>query len=187
MPASPWKLRSGPAVSYFNTYAMSQLQRVLPQCGRSTPGISTRRTRIELQFLDRNGRVDNFQLGVRPWASPRRPRRCAGPWIPEESRFLHRAGPPYQGDVSWPSSAPLEYRRRRGWRLCAMVTSTRELDQQVALLAVAVIGPSAAVISWRGADACNLLFMRRHRRPGGGGDRGRQAHFRWQLRHPDPQ
>ena len=111
---------------------------------------------IELQFLDRNGRVEISSRGQTVGITPETPEVRRALDTGRMDSFTGRD--PLTRENILAVSAPLEYDGGVVGAL-RLVTSTRELDKQVALLAVAVMG-LAAVIS--GVVLCvNLVFMRR--------------------------
>ena len=147
------KVRAG--VSYFNTYAMANYSEYYRNAVLYAGNFDEADT-IELQFLDRNGRVEISSRGQTVGITPETPEVRRALDTGRMDSFTGRD--PLTRENILAVSAPLEYDGGVVGAL-RLVTSTRELDKQVALLAVAVMG-LAAVIS--GVVLCvNLVFMRR--------------------------
>lgn len=147
------KVRAG--VSYFNTYAMANYSEYYRNAVLYAGNFDEADT-IELQFLDRNGRVEISSRGQTVGITPETPEVRRALDTGRMDSFNGRD--PFTRENILAVSAPLEYEGGVVGAL-RLVTSTRELDKQVALLAVAVMG-LAAVIS--GVVLCvNLVFMRR--------------------------
>ena len=147
------KVRAG--VSYFNTYAMANYSEYYRNAVLYAGNFDEADT-IELQFLDRNGRVEISSRGQTVGITPETPEVRRALDTGRMDSFNGRD--PFTRENILAVSAPLEYDGGVVGAL-RLVTSTRELDKQVALLAVAVMG-LAAVIS--GVVLCvNLVFMRR--------------------------
>lgn len=147
------KVRAG--VSYFNTYAMANYSEYYRNAVLYAGNFDEADT-IELQFLDRNGRVEISSRGQTVGITPETPEVRRALDTGRMDSFTGRD--PLTRENILAVSAPLEYEGGVVGAL-RLVTSTRELDKQVALLAVAVMG-LAAVIS--GVVLCvNLVFMRR--------------------------
>ena len=147
------KARAG--VSYFNTYVMVSYNEYYRNAVLYATDFDEAET-IELQFLDRNGRIDISSRGQTVGITPETPEVRRALDTGRMDSFTGRD--PLTRENILAVSAPLEYDGGVVGAL-RLVTSTRELDKQVALLAVAVMG-LAAVIS--GVVLCvNLVFMRR--------------------------
>lgn len=147
------KARAG--ASYFNTYAMANYSEYYRNAVLYAGNFDEADT-IELQFLDRNGRVEISSRGQTVGITPETPEVRRALDTGRMDSFTGRD--PLTRENILAVSAPLEYDGGVVGAL-RLVTSTRELDKQVALLAVAVMG-LAAVIS--GVVLCvNLVFMRR--------------------------
>ena len=143
------------SASYFNTYVMVSYSEYYRNAVLYAGNFDQADT-IELQFLDRNGRIEISSRGQTVGITPEtgEVRR-----VLETGKMDSFSGEdPLTGENILAVSAPLEF---DGSVVGAvrLVTSTRELDKQVALLSLAIMGFAAAisVVVLMG----NLVFMRR--------------------------
>ena len=147
------KARAG--ASYFNTYVMVSYNEYYRSAVLYAGNFDEADT-IELQFLDRNGRIDISSRGQTVGITPDTPevRRAL-----ETGRIESFNGnDSLTGESIMSVSAPLEF-DGAVVGVMRLVTSTRELDKQVGLLSLAIMG-LAAVIGGV-VLAVNLVFMRR--------------------------
>ena len=147
------KARAG--VSYFNTYAMTSYNEYYRSASLYAGNFDGAET-IELQFLDRSGRIDISSRGQTVGLTPETAevRRA----LDGGKMETYSGKDPLTGESILAVTAPLWY---DGSVVGAMrlVTATRDLDRQVVLLSLAVMG-IAVVISGVGL-AVNLTFMRK--------------------------
>ena len=147
------KARAG--VSYFNTYVMVSYNEYYRNAVLYATDFDEAET-IELQFLDRNGRIDISSRGQTVGLTPETSeiRRAL-----DSGRMESFAGKdPLTGESIMAVSAPLEF-DGSAVGVMRLVTATRELDKQVVLLALAIMG-FAVVISCV-VLLVNLAFMRK--------------------------
>ncbi len=147
------KARAG--VSYFNTYVMVSYNEYYRNAVLYATDFDEAET-IELQFLDRNGRIDissrGQTVGLTPETSEIRRALDSG----HMESFAGKD--PLTGESIMAVSAPLEF-DGSAVGVMRLVTATRELDKQVVLLALAIMG-FAVVISCV-VLLVNLAFMRK--------------------------
>ena len=147
------KARAG--VSYFNTYVMVSYNEYYRNAVLYATDFDEAET-IELQFLDRNGRIDissrGQTVGLTPETSEIRRALDSG----HMESFAGKD--PLTGESIMAVSAPLEF-DGSAVGVMRLVTATRELDKQVVLLALAIMG-FAVVISCV-VLLVNLTFMRK--------------------------
>ena len=147
------KARSG--VSYFNTYVMVSYNEYYRNAVLYAKDFEDADT-IELQFLDKNGRIDISSRGQTIGLTPETTevRRAL-----DGGRMESFSGKdPLTGENILAVSAPLVFDGSVVGVL-RLVTATRELDKQVALLTLAFMG--IAVVISGVVLAVNLTFMRR--------------------------
>ncbi len=147
------KARAG--AGYFNTYVMVSYNEYYRNAVLYAGNFDEADT-IELQFLDRNGRIDISSRGQTVGITPDTPevRRAL-----ETGKIESFSGKDsLTGESIMAVSAPLEF-DGAVVGVMRLVTSTRELDKQVILLSLAIMG-LAAVIGGV-VLAVNLVFMRR--------------------------
>ena len=147
------KARSG--VSYFNTYVMVSYNEYCRNAVLYAKDFEDADT-IELQFLDKNGRIDISSRGQTIGLTPETTevRRAL-----DGGRMESFSGKdPLTGENILAVSAPLVFDGSVVGVL-RLVTATRELDKQVALLTLAFMG--IAVVISGVVLAVNLAFMRR--------------------------
>ncbi len=147
------KARAG--ASYFNTYVMVSYNEYYRSAVLYAGNFDEADT-IELQFLDSNGRIDISSRGQTVGITPD---------TPEVRRALetgkiesYNGKDSLTGESIMSVSAPLEF-DGAVVGVMRLVTSTRELDKQVVLLSLSIMG-LAAVIGGV-VLAVNLVFMRR--------------------------
>ncbi len=143
------------SASYFNTYVMVSYSEYYRNAVLYAGNFDQADT-IELQFLDRNGRIEISSRGQTVGITPEtgEVRR-----VLETGKMDSFSGEdPLTGENILAVSAPLEF---DGSVVGAvrLVTSTRELDKQVALLSLAIMGFAAAISVV--VLMVNLVFMRR--------------------------
>ena len=147
------KARAG--VSYFNTYVMVSYNEYYRNAVLYATDFDEAET-IELQFLDRNGRIDissrGQTVGLTPETSEIRRALDSG----HMESFAGKD--PLTGESIMAVSAPLEF-DGSAVGVMRLVTATRELDKQVVLLALDIMG-FAVVISCV-VLLVNLTFMRK--------------------------
>ena len=147
------KARSG--VSYFNTYAMTSYNEYYRSASLYAGNFDGAET-IELQFLDRSGRIDissrGQTVGLTPETAEVRHALDGG------KMETYSGKDPLTGESILAVTAPLRY---DGSVVGAMrlVTATRDLDRQVVLLSLAIMG--IAVVISGVVLAVNLTFMRK--------------------------
>ena len=147
------KARAG--VSYFNTYAMTSYNEYYRSASLYAGNFDGAET-IELQFLDRSGRIDissrGQTVGLTPETAEVRHALDGG------KMETYSGKDPLTGESILAVTAPLWY---DGSVVGAMrlVTATRDLDRQVVLLSLAVMG--IAVVISGVVLAVNLTFMRK--------------------------
>ena len=147
------KARSG--VSYFNTYVMVSYNEYYRNAVLYAKDFEDADT-IELQFLDKNGRIDISSRGQTIGLTPETTevRRAL-----DGGRMESFSGKdPLTGENILAVSAPLVFDGSVVGVL-RLVTATRELDKQVALLTLAFMG--IAVVISGVVLVVNLTFMRR--------------------------
>ena len=147
------KARAG--VSYFNTYAMTSYNEYYRSASLYAGNFDGAET-IELQFLDRSGRIDISSRGQTVGLTPETAevRRA----LDGGKMETYSGKDPLTGESILAVTAPLWY---DGSVVGAMrlVTATRDLDRQVVLLSLAVMG--IAVVISGVVLAVNLTFMRK--------------------------
>ena len=137
-------------------------------------------TRIELQFLNLYGRVDNSTQGVAAGTAPQTPEIARA--LESGSIEVFSGKDPVTGESVMAVTTPLKF---NGSTVALMryVTATRQIDHQILL-----DHPHHQRHHRRGhlsgADLQSAVHQQRGG-PGGRGDGRRQAHLRRQLRHPD--
>lgn len=147
------KARAG--AGYFNTYVMVSYSEYSRSAALYAGKFDEADT-IELQFLNQNGRVDisssGQTAGIAPGTAEIRHALESG----EMSAFSGRD--PSTGERILAVSAPLKY---EGSVVGVMryVTSTRELDRQMLLLTLAIMGLACGISGM--VLAVNLVFMRK--------------------------
>ena len=145
------KARSG--VSYFNTYVMVSYNEYYRNAVLYAKDFEDADT-IELQFLDKNGRIDISSRGQTIGLTPETTevRRAL-----DGGRMESFSGKdPLTGENILAVSAPLVF-DGSVVGILRLVTATRELDKQVALLTLAFMG--IAVVISGVVLAVNLAFM----------------------------
>ena len=147
------KARAG--VSYLNTYAMTSYNEYYRSASLYAGNFDGAET-IELQFLDRSGRIDISSRGQTVGLTPETAevRRA----LDGGKMETYSGKDPLTGESILAVTAPLWY---DGSVVGAMrlVTATRDLDRQVVLLSLAVMG--IAVVISGVVLAVNLTFMRK--------------------------
>ena len=147
------KARAG--VSYFNAYAMTSYNEYYRSASLYAGNFDGAET-IELQFLDRSGRIDISSRGQTVGLTPETAevRRA----LDGGKMETYSGKDPLTGESILAVTAPLWY---DGSVVGAMrlVTATRDLDRQVVLLSLAVMG--IAVVISGVVLAVNLTFMRK--------------------------
>ena len=147
------KARAGE--SYFNTYAMTSYNEYYRSASLYAGNFDGAET-IELQFLDRSGRIDissrGQTVGLTPETAEVRHALDGG------KMETYSGKDPLTGESILAVTAPLRY---DGSVVGAMrlVTATRDLDRQVVLLSLAIMG--IAVVISGVVLAVNLTFMRK--------------------------
>lgn len=147
------KARAG--AGYFNTYVMVGYSEYYRSAALYAGNFDSADT-IELQFLDKNGRVDISSRGQTVGLTPETPeiRRTLDGGKMES----YSGKDPLTGEGIMAVSAPLRY-DGRVVGVMRLVTSTRELDRQVVLLTLAIMGISVVISAV--VLAVNLAFMRK--------------------------
>ena len=147
------KARSG--VSYFNTYVMVSYTEYYRSAVRFADNFESADT-IELQFLDKSGRIDISSRGQIIGLTPETPeiRRAL-----DGGRMETYSGKdPLTGENVLAVSAPLQF-DGSVVGVMRLVTATRALDKQVVLLTLAIMG--IAVVISGVVLVVNLVFMRK--------------------------
>ena len=148
-------LETKAGVSYFNTYAMTSYNEYYRSASLYAGNFDGAET-IELQFLDRSGRIDissrGQTVGLTPETAEVRHALDGG------KMETYSGKDPLTGESILAVTAPLRY---DGSVVGAMrlVTATRDLDRQVVLLSLAIMG--IAVVISGVVLAVNLTFMRK--------------------------
>ena len=147
------KARAG--VSYFNTYVMVSYTEYYRSAVRFADNFESADT-IELQFLDKSGRIDISSRGQIIGLTPETPeiRRAL-----DGGRMETYSGKdPLTGENILAVSAPLQF-DGSVVGVMRLVTATRALDKQVLLLTLVIMG--IAVVISGVVLVVNLVFMRK--------------------------
>ena len=139
-------------------------------------------TRIELQFLNLYGRVDNSTQGVAAGTAPQTPEIARA--LESGSIEVFSGKDPVTGESVMAVTTPLKF---NGSTVALMryVTATRQIDHQILLTILIISAIIAGVICL--VLISSLLFINSVVAPVAEVTDARQAHLRRQLRHPAAQ
>ena len=139
--------KASAGADYFNTYAMGSYSEYYRSATLYAASFEDADT-IELQFLNRFGRIEISTTGLKAGTSPGTPEID---WAIQNGKMdFYNGADPQTGEMILAVSCPLEF---NGAVVGAMryVTATRQLDHQLMITALIIFGAVAVV--------CFLIFM----------------------------